>query len=359
MRRIRNREMNKMLDDAEVSAFRNLLDKSKRVVLTCHVRPDGDAIGSTLGLACLLRSIGKDTSVVVPDMPPKTLSYLAGFQDILVYTRYDHCCERMVKDADLIICCDFNRPERQDHLAPLIQEASCPKALVDHHLDPGDFAQVCISYPEMSSTCELVVRLIAALGLWNHVDKECATDLLTGIVTDTRNFTVNCKHPDLYEILSRLMEKGADKERIVKLSMMTRSYASLKLQAYAISEKMEVFDRHHGSIICISSEELERFHYERGDTEGLVNMPLEVKGIVWSFFLREDSDCIKVSSRSVMGFPVNKICEDLFGGGGHLQASGAEFHGTLAECRKKLIDAMSRYDQYLPAKVDKIDRYDK
>lgn len=348
--------MNKVLNNSEVTALSDLLEKSRRIVLTCHVRPDGDAIGSTLGLSHLFSTLGKQTAVIVPDQPPRSLSFLRGFRDIVVYTKYDPYCTRLVSEADLIICCDFNKPSRQDHLAPLIQEAKCPKVMIDHHLDPDYFADVTISYPRMSSASELAFRVVAALGLYSKLDTEAATCLLTGIITDTRNFTVNCQMPDIYEILSRLMEKGADKEKIVKLALMTRSYSSLKIQAYALYEKLEIFDAHHCAVITLNKEELERFHYERGDTEGLVNMPLEVRGVVSSFFLREDSDCIKVSARSVFNFPVSKVCEDNFGGGGHLQAAGGEFYGSLEECRKILVESLKNYDSYLPQKIEKIDR---
>lgn len=351
--------MKKMFDNAHIAALARMLDESDDIVLTCHVRPDGDAIGSTLGLAALLRRLGKHPHVVVPDTPPRTLNFLDGFQDIVIYTRYDPYCTRLVGDCDLIICCDFNTPSRQDQLAPLIQGSGKKMVMIDHHQKPDDFADLIFSYPDMSSTCELVFRLICALGLFGEVDREVATDLLTGLMTDTRNLSVNCKNPDIFEIVEKLIERGADRERIVKLALMTRSLASLRIQAYALSRKLEVFERHHAALVTLDREELERFHYERGDTEGLVNAPLEVRGMAYSIFFREDADCIKVSARSCFGFPVSKICEDLFGGGGHLQAAGGEFHGSLQECRRILIEAMPRYDRYLPKKLDRIETYDK
>lgn len=348
--------LDKLLNPSEVKAFLAEVDKCNRIVLTCHVRPDGDAIGSTLGLAILLQRLGKETKVVVPDQPPRNLSYLPGFNDIAIYSKYDPYCTRIVNEAELIICCDFNKPSRQDHLAPLIQDAAAPKILIDHHLDPDDFALVTISYPDMSSTCELAFRIIAAAGFYTDLDKDAATCLLTGLVTDTRNFSVNCKNPDIYEVLMKLMEKGADKEEIVRRALLAQSYWSLKLQAYAIASKLEVFDAHHMALICIDKEELKEYHYQRGDSEGLVNMPLNIPGVACSFFLREDADCIKVSARSVGEYPVNKICEDLYEGGGHLQASGGEFHGLLDECRKILIDNIGNYDKYLPENIEKIDK---
>ena len=325
-----------------------MIEGSTKAVLTCHVRPDGDAIGSTLGLYHFLKLLGKEATVIVPDKPPVNLSFLPGFKEIGVYSNYPDFCERVVKDADLIICCDFNVPYRQDLLAPLVQNAHCRKVMIDHHPEPEEFVDLMISYPDMSSTCELVVRLIAAMGLFDEVDLECATCLLTGIITDTRNFTVNIKHSDIYDILMRLLEKGADKEKIIKETLNTRSYYSLKLEAYALCEKLEVFPQHYCSLITLSKEELEKYHYDRGDTEGLVNRPLEIKGMIYSIFMREDPDCIKVSARSCEGFPVSQICKDLFNGGGHDQAAGGEFKGSLEECRNLFINSMSKYDHFLP-----------
>lgn len=339
--------MDKLVDSESIKEFRRLIEESGKIVLTCHVRPDGDAVGSTLGMAHLLHSIGKEATVVLPDKAPANLSFLPGYKEMGVYTCHPDFCRKTVEDADLIICCDFNTPSRQDSLAPVIQNARCRKVLVDHHQEPERFADLMISYPDMSSTCELMFRLIAGMGFYADMGLDSATCILTGIVTDTRNFTVNCKHPDLYEILIRLLEKGVNKETIVKESLNTRSYWSLKLEAYAISEKMEVFPAHKASVITLSKEELDRFNYEKGDSEGLVNRPLEIKGMVYSIFLREDPDCIKVSARSCDGFPVSEICKDLYGGGGHVQAAGGEFYGSLEECRQLLIDAMPKYDKYL------------
>lgn len=340
--------MKQMLIDRDVRQFYQLIEKSSKIVLTCHVRPDGDALGSTLGLAHLLYSLNKIATVIVPDQPPRTLAFMPGFKELAIFTRHDPYCQRLISEADLIICCDFNKPSRQDQLEPLIQNAECIKVLIDHHEDPDYFAALTFSYPDMSSTCELVFRIIAGMGLYQEINKECAECLLTGIITDTRNFTVNVKELDLYEILMKLIEKGADKNKIVKLALNTRSLSSLKIQAFAISEKMEILEKQKAAIITLDRDTLKKFHYEKGDTEGLVNLPLEIRGMVSSFFLREDPEFIRVSARSQYDFPVSKVCEDLFGGGGHLQAAGGEFVGSLEECRERLVSALPNYDCYLP-----------
>lgn len=341
--------MEKLIDDSNIRRLGELLGRVSRVVLTCHVRPDGDAVGSTLGLAHVLQQIGKQTTVIAPDMPPRNLSFLPGFKDIAIYTCHEAYCRRMAEEAELIICCDFNKPDRQDKLADVIQGAECPKVMIDHHQFPDPFAFITFSYPDMSSTCELAFRIIAALGLYTEVTTEAATCLLTGMITDTRNFTVNTRHPDIYEILIKLIECGADKTRIVRLALETRSYWSMKLESYALDKKLEIYPEHCAAIITLCRDELKEYHYQRGDTEGLVNRPLEIPGVIYSIFLREDNDCIKVSGRSLGDFPVSEICEQLYGGGGHRQAAGAEYHGTLQDCRQKLLEALPDYDHYISA----------
>ncbi len=345
----------KILDKEDIKRFMALLEQSEKIVLTGHVHPDGDAVGSTLGLWHLLRHLGKEASVVMPDLPPRSLKFLPSFNDIAVYTRHDPYCTRLVEDCDLIICCDFNTASRQDHLAPLIQGAKGHKVLIDHHQFPDMDVDVKFSYPQMSSTCELAFRVIAACGLYSELNTDAATCLLTGLITDTRNFMVNCQSPDIYEILMKLLEKGADKQRIIEECINACSFDSLKLRSYALSEKLEIFPESRCALITLGRDELDRFGYEKGDTEGLVNEPLNIRGMVYSIFMREDPDCIKVSARSKYDFPVSEICTDLFNGGGHRQASGGEFCGTLAECRKTLIENMRRYDKYIPKRMEKLD----
>lgn len=346
--------MKQLLIDSDVKRFTELLDNSQKIVLTCHVRPDGDALGSTLGLAHLCHSLGKEARVIVPDQPPRTLNFMPGFHDLAIFTKHDPYCQKLVAEADLIICCDFNKPSRQDQLESLIQNAECPKVLIDHHEDPDYFAALTFSYPDMSSTCELVFRIVAAMGLYPELNLEASECILTGMITDTRNFTVNVKELDIYEILMCLLEKGVDKNRIVKLALNTRSLSSLKIQAHAISETMDIIEEMRAAITTLDKATLAKYHYEKGDTEGLVNLPLEIRGMVSSFFLREDPEFIRISARSQYDFPVSKVCEDLFGGGGHIQAAGGEFYGSLEDCKKLLIDSLPNYEKYI--NFDEIDK---
>lgn len=339
--------LSKKFDGDSIRKLHRMIKDADKIVLTCHVRPDGDAIGSTLGLAHLFNSIGKKAAVVTPDMPPRSLSFLPDSKEIVAFTKYPDFARRLIHDADLIICCDFNKLSRIDTLEPVISGTKCPKVLIDHHQAPDDFADLTFSCPEMSSTCELAFRLVCEMGLYQELSSDAATCLTAGLITDTRNFSVNCSDPEIYVVLIKLLEKGVDKPRIVREALELKSLDCLRLQVYALNDKLEIFDRHKAAIITLDKEELQRFNYQKGDTEGLVNIPLTVDSISYCVFMREDDDCIKVSARSVNSFPVSKICEDLYGGGGHIMAAGGEFHGTLEECRKILIEAMPSYDRFL------------
>ncbi|MDE7180048.1 MAG: bifunctional oligoribonuclease/PAP phosphatase NrnA [Muribaculaceae bacterium] len=347
--------MKNIFNSEKVQELKHLLNKHERIVLTCHMRPDGDAVGSVLGLWHVLRAMGKDAHVVVPDRVPRSLHFLPGMKEIAVNTQYDPYCTRLVNEAGLIIMCDFNTPSRQGDLAPLIQGASCDKVLIDHHRGPDIKANVVFSFPEMSSTCELVFRLIAACGYYGYVDKAAATCILTGLITDTQNFSVNCNNPEVYEIQMRLLEKEADKKQIVDEAIKATSYDALRLNSFALLERLEIFEKHRSAVITLSKDDLKKFNYQKGDTEGLVNMPLGIRGIVSSIFLREDNDCIKVSARSKFDFPVCDICSDLYGGGGHLMAAGGEFNGSLEECRELLISHFKDYDRFLPKNIEKLE----
>lgn len=347
--------MKKILNSESISKLKSLLQEHDNIVLTCHMRPDGDAIGSTLGLFHLLKSFGKEVHVVVPDRVPRSLMFLPGSREIVVNTQYDPYCARLVNEARLIIMCDFNTASRQGDLAPIIEAAQCPKVLIDHHREPDVKCDVCFSYPNMSSTCELVFRIIAACGFYSEMGLDASTCLLTGIVTDTQNFSVNCNDSEIYEILMKLLEKGVDKKMIVDEAVKSTSFDALRLNSFALLNRMRIFEKERCSLITLSKQDLADFNYQKGDTEGLVNMPLGIRGLVYSVFMREDADCIKVSCRSKYDFPVCNICKDLFNGGGHLMAAGGEFYGSLEECVKLFESKMSDYSRFIPAKMEKLE----
>lgn len=338
-----------------LNKLKRLLKQSERIVVTCHVRPDGDAIGSSLGLYHFLKSIDKDVTVMIPDRAPESLAFLPGYKDMAIFTQHEEYCLRLLNECDLILMCDFNAPKRQGNLGPAVVESKAIKVLIDHHLEPDIECNLKFSYPHMSSTCELVFRLLAGMGYYNDMTLETATCLLTGLITDTQNFTVNIHDTETYIILMKLLEKGVDKNRIVYETMKSISYSALRLNSYAIFKKLEIFPEHRCAVIFLTADELKEYNYKKGDTEGLVNESLRIRGIIYSVFIREDADCIKISMRSRLDFPVSTFCKEIFNGGGHVMAAGAEYYGSIEDCRKLLIDSMPKFDKYLPSKLEKLE----
>lgn len=340
--------ISRIINDKAVKRIRELLEDSERIVITCHLTPDGDAIGSSLGLMHTLSALGKTVTVVTPDMVPKSLMFLPGAKETVAYTRHPEFADKLLQEADMVFCLDFNDSKRVDEMETPLLASKAPKIMVDHHPHPSDFVDVTISHPEASSTSILVFRLLCRLELFDRINRAAAECIYTGMMTDTGNFSYNSNEPDLYIVIAELLKKGIDKDRLYQRACNTFSESSLRLNGYALSEKMELIPEHRCSLISLNASELERFHYEKGDTEGLVNKPLAMPEIIWSVYLREDPTQIKVSMRSKGDFPVNEICRDLFNGGGHINAAGAEFKGSLDDCIVKLKEAMGTYDKYLP-----------
>ena len=335
--------IDRILSNEEIIQLKYYLERYNNIVLTCHLSPDGDAVGSTLGMKHLLEIMGKTVHIIAPDMVPRSLLFLPGAKDIIAYSKYAELGNRLVGNAQLIICLDFNTPKRLDNLAPAITESKAKKILIDHHIGAENFCDLSISYDKMSSTCELVFRAILGMNMYQQVNRKCAECLYAGMMTDTGNFTYNSNDPDIYNIIAMLMKKGINKDRIYTLAINTSSVDRLRLIGYSLDSKMEVFEDCGAALIILTKEELARYNYKKGDTESLVNMPLQIPEVYWSVFMREDDEYVKISIRSQGDFAVNTICEKHFNGGGHKNAAGGEFYGTVEEARAefdKIIEEM-------------------
>ena len=211
--------ISRVLEEDKIRELRLLLERCENIVITCHVSPDGDAIGSSLAMYHVLTMIGKNVKIVTPDMLPKNLMFLHGAKDIVSFTKYSDFGKQLFANADLIFCLDFNAPYRVDKMADILLKSPAKKVLIDHHLDPEDFADVVISHPEMSSTCLLVFRVLCRLELFNLINKRAAECIYTGMMTDTGNFTYNSEDPDIYIIIAELLKKGINYVIIYKQNL--------------------------------------------------------------------------------------------------------------------------------------------
>ena len=332
-----------IINDQNIPELRRLIDGAQNIIVVCHHNPDGDALGSSLALARYLESSGKEATVIIPDAYPDFLMWLPGTHNIIRFDKHPDKAAMMLKICDLIFCLDFNALKRIDTLAPLVAHAKGKKVMIDHHLDPEQFCDLTISYSRMSSTCELVFRALMGIGMMKQINRKVADCLYTGMITDTGNFSYNSNTPDLYLIVAELVARGINKDRIYNLAMNTSSADRLRLLGYALSEKMQVFPESHAALITLTKEELDRFNYKKGDTESLVNMPLQIPEVQWSIFLRDDETYIKVSARSQGEFAVNTICEQHFNGGGHKNAAGGEFIGLMSDAVAVFMSLLPQY----------------
>ena len=344
--------LSKVISQANIDHVEKWFERADKIVIVSHVSPDGDAIGSSLGLWHFLNSQDKNVHVIVPNAFPDFLKWMPGAKEVIQYNRYKEFADKLIMEADVICCLDFNVLSRIDEMEEIVRVSPGRKMIVDHHLYPGDFARIVISHPQISSTSELVFRLICQLGNFSDITKEAAECIYTGMMTDTGGFTYNSNDREIYLIIGELLSKGIDKDEIYRNVFNTHSEGRLRLMGYVLYEKMQVFPQFNAALITLTREEQKKFEYKKGDTEGFVNMPLSMKGICFSVFLREDTekDMIKVSLRSVGTFPCNEVAAEFFNGGGHLNASGGEFYGPMEEAVALFKQALVKYEDLLLGK---------
>ena len=340
--------LTKVIEQAKIDHFTKWFERADKIVIVSHVSPDGDAIGSSLGLAQFLDSQDKTVNVIVPNAFPDFLKWMPGSKDILLYDRYKEFADKLINEADIICCLDFNSLKRIEEMADSVATSPARKILIDHHLYPEDFCRIVISHPEISSTSELVFRLICRMGYFSDISREGAECIYTGMMTDTGGFTYNSNNREIYFIISELLSKGIDKDDIYRKVYNTYSESRLRLMGYVLSN-MKVYREYNSALISLTKEEQGKFDYIKGDSEGFVNIPLSIKNVRFSCFLREDTErrIIKISLRSVGTFHCNKLAAEFFNGGGHLNASGGEFTGTMAEAKQVFEEALKKYKTLL------------
>ena len=332
-----------MISDAQIQQLTSLLQGKKNIVIFTHVAPDGDAMGSSLGLQHWLNQNMQgieEVHVVVPTPFPPFLAWMPGADKVLVGTMQEADIQAVASRADLVFCLDFGEPKRVDALSSLLTSLTCPKVMVDHHTSPDEqMADLVISYPAAPATCFLMLELLNKLPFPSaQIPYETAVALYTGLMTDTGNFAYNSNNPELYEMIAQLLRAGINKDEIFDNVFNQYSVDRLRFTGYCLYHKMRIFSKYHTALIALSSEELKRFNFQSGDAEGIVNMPLQIGAIKYSVFIREDVDKIKMSFRSQGNRPVNDFAREIFNGGGHVNAAGGESHLSLAETVKLFED---------------------
>lgn len=346
--------ISRVIETETLCKAKDIIDSKQKFVVTAHKSPDGDAIGSTLSMYQYLKKLGKEVTVVLNDAPGDNLSFIPGFGEVVIFdnqndgsvSQRDEAI-RLIKEAEAFIFVDFNTPTRIGDMKDIIYDNPAPKILLDHHLAPTieDF-DVCISFPEMCSACEVVYHFILESGNDSLIDKQLASTIYCGMMTDTGWFTYNSSRPEIFLIVSRLLQENIDKESFHRESILELERRS-RLKGYVLQNKVQYLYEHKAAYFSLSKAEMKRFNHQKGDSEGFVNMPLDIKGIQVSAFFREEKNIIKISLRSKGDYPVNLIAEKFFNGGGHKNASGGEFFGSLQQAETLFLRALPLFDQYL------------
>ena len=329
--------LTKVIEQAKIDRFARWMGHAERIVIVAHVAPDGDAIGSSLGLWHFLNSQDKTVNVIVPNAFPDFLRWMPGSKDVLLYDHYKEFADKLISEAEIICCLDFNALSRIDAMADAVKAAKGKKILIDHHLYPEEFCDITISHPNISSTSELVFRLICRMGYFNEITKAGAECIYTGMMTDTGGFTYNSTNPDIYYIICQLLTKGIDKDKIYRNVFNNARVSAVRFRGHLMNEKLQVIESLHASYYTVTRKEMKEYDFIKGDLEGLVNVPLTIRGHKLSISLREDTDIdnrILVSLRSVDDFPCNKMAEQFFNGGGHRNASGGKLLCSIEEAEK-------------------------
>ena len=339
-----------LLTSEELEQLRNIIMAADSIVVCSHVSPDGDAIGSSLAWSEMLRLLGKQPRIIVPDQFPDFLRWLPGVETIMRYDKHSDEADAIIADADVIFCLDFNEFSRVDAMAASLEASRARKVLIDHHLNPTGKVDMCISRPPLSSTCELVFRLVWQLGLFDRLGRKYAVPVYCGMMTDTGGFTFASTRPEIFFIICQLLTKGIDKDKIYRNVFNVFSESRLRLQGYVLYEKMHVLAGGKAAYFTLTRDDFARFNYVKGDSEGFVNLPLQIKGMRLSISLREDTErdnLVFVSLRSVDDFPCNEMAARFFNGGGHFNASGGRLACGIDEAEEITRQAIAAYESKL------------
>lgn len=323
------------------------LQSISNILITTHTNPDGDAIGSSLALAAWLSKRGHQVHVMIPDPFPEFLSWMNGQDSIVIFRDHPDLCTTLINEASIIIAADYNDFDRLNDAAPLVRGSSALKVLIDHHLNPANDFNLQVSKTAISSTSELVYAIMEYAGDLALLDREMAECLYAGIITDTGSLSYACNYVKTYQVIADLVRTGIDGEYIHRLIYDTYSESRLRLLGFSISERLVVLPEYHTAYITLSKEDLLRFNYKIGDTEGIVNYALSIANINLAALFMERDGIVKVSFRSKGKFSVNKLASGHFNGGGHRNAAGANSDLALLETVNKFRDILPDYQSGL------------
>ena len=322
----------------ELAIFSDRVKLSENIVIIHHYNPDGDAIGSSLGLYNALKQTGKNVTVISPTFYPDNLKWLPGAKDMKVLGKKTQNDPTILDGADMIICVDMNARKRVGAIQPQFDKSTAFKALLDHHPFTESFTDVAIADTAYSSTCELVYEFIENTYLNKYFNKDVVTCLYTGILTDTGSFEYSSSNPNLFRVVGKIMEYGIEKNKIYNRLFNAWSEDRIRFMGFVTCNRMVVMPEYKTAYIYITAGDRHKYNEKFGDTENFVNIPMQISGIVFTAIFIERDNFIKASFRSKGTFDVNEVSAKYFNGGGHVNASGGESYDTLENVCKKFED---------------------
>jgi len=324
------------------SDFKKIISKAKNVSILTHVSPDGDAMGSSLGLFHYLKSKNKNVKVIVPNSFPGFLEWMPASKQVLVFEGNEEKTKKQISNSDLLFILDFNNYSRLEKLSEFLNTSKAPKILVDHHRQPDTCFDLYFHDEKACSTAELIYEFIRGIDPKNRIDEKTATCLYTGIMTDTGNFRFPSTTEKTFRITADLVKAGANNSEIYDSIYDDNTEKRLKLLGYCL-EKLVFLHEYNAAYIALSEDELKKFDYKKGDTEGIVNYALSVRGTKFSAFFSEKDGDIKISFRSKGKFDVNKLARAHFNGGGHMNAAGGRSKQSLQQTVENFLNVLPEY----------------
>lgn len=331
-----------------IQLFKAFMGQTRQVVIITHHKPDADALGSSLGLAGYLKKKGHSVTVVTPSDYPEFLHWMPGNDEVLAF---DKTSQKQITDrinqAEIIFCLDFSTLKRVQDLTEVLRNAPGKKVMIDHHLEPEDFAEFVKWDVQSASTAQLIYKLIRELGDESLIDANIADCLYAGLMTDTGSFRHSNTHHEEFAVAGELVRLGADPSKVSKLIYDTNTLERLRLMGFVLSEKLKVLPEYRTAYMTLSADELKRLGSQTGDTEGLVNYGLSIKGIRLSVMIHERKDSVKLSLRSLGEFSVNEMARKHFEGGGHRNASGGSSSLSLDQTLQRFLSILPEYKEQL------------
>ena len=336
------------MNTSEILDLKKILTDPKKVVIVPHKNPDGDAMGSTLGLFHYIEKLGHSATVIAPNDYPDFLKWIPGTKDVLIYEENTTVGDVLISEADLIFTLDFNALHRCGSMETPIENATAIKIMIDHHQQPDDYATYVYSDVNMCSTCEMVYHFIDKMGGLELIDVSIGEALYTGIMTDTASFRFPLTTSTTHRVIAHLIDVGVEKSNIHDAVYDTNSYDRLQLMGCALNN-LTFLEKFKTAYISLTNKELDAHDFQKGDTEGVVNYALSLKGIIFAAIFIEDKEqgIIKISFRSKGDFSVNKFSRNHFSGGGHDNAAGGKSEESMQETITNFTSLLSEYQSDL------------